>query len=147
MYNKITLFQPRMEEGKGSVMLWGCISFKGQVHLVRVQGIINSMKHQEILNENLGSQWIFKDSNLKNMYKSSPKWLTESSFCYGKISHLTWNSLMKNCGVGWSVKCMDEPKKEQQQKNLITVYYNLLNGIKLICPPPPPFLIQVLHNI
>ena len=41
--------------GKGSVMFWGCFSFKDTGNLVKVHGIMNSNKYQEILNLNLAA--------------------------------------------------------------------------------------------
>ena len=69
--------------GGGSVMLWSCLSSKSPGNLVRVHGIINSMKYQDILNLNLaapsrklklGRRWIFQqDSDPKHTCKSTQK--------------------------------------------------------------------------
>ena len=78
-------------------MLWGCLSSKGHGNLIRVHGIINSIKNQDILNHNLaaparklkqGCRWIFQqDNDPKPMSKSTQKWLTEH-----KIKLLPWLS-------------------------------------------------------
>src|SRR4029434_11053563 len=48
--------------GGGSLMLWGCFSSKSPGHLVRIHGIMDSIKYQQILNENLTAP----SSKLKN---------------------------------------------------------------------------------
>ena len=68
-------------------MLWVCFSSKGPGNLVRVHGIMNSMKYQDNLNQNLaaptrklklGRHWIFQQDNYqKHTSKSTQKWLTE----------------------------------------------------------------------
>src|SRR4029434_5035907 len=46
---------PNVKYGGGSLMLWGCFSSKGPGHLVRIHGM-DSIKYQQILNENLTAQ-------------------------------------------------------------------------------------------
>ena len=88
---------PTVKYGGGSVILWGCFSSKGPGNLVRVHGIINSIKYQEIENLNmaaptwklkLGRHWIFQQDNDPKLSKSTHKWLTEH-----KIKLLPWPSL------------------------------------------------------
>ena len=63
--------------------MWGWFSSKGPGNLVRVHGIMNSMKHQEILHLNLSAsarklKLIFQqDNDPKYMSKSTQKSLTE----------------------------------------------------------------------
>ena len=46
---------PTDKVGGGSVMLWGCLSSKGPGNLTSVHGIMDSMKYQDILNQNLSA--------------------------------------------------------------------------------------------
>ena len=69
--------------GGGSVILRGCFSSKGPGNLVRVHGIMNSMKYQGILNLNLvacakkltlGRCWILQQDNVpKHIYPNQHK--------------------------------------------------------------------------
>src|SRR4029434_11134082 len=63
---------PNVKNGGGSLMLWGCFSSKGPGHLVRIHGIMDSIKYQQILNENptapssklkMGCGWTFQQVN------------------------------------------------------------------------------------
>ena len=68
-------------------MFWVCISSKAPGNLVRVHGIMNSMKYQDIFNLNLAGRarklkldriWIFQqDNDPKHMSKSTQKLLTK----------------------------------------------------------------------
>ena len=68
-------------------MLWGCFSSKGPGHLVRIHGIMDSIKYQQILNENItasarklkmGRGWTFQqDNDPKHTSKSTQKWFTD----------------------------------------------------------------------
>ena len=72
---------PTVKCSVGSVMLWG------PGNLVRVLGIMYSMKYQDILNQNLaasakklklGRCWVFQqDKDKKHMSRSTQKWFTE----------------------------------------------------------------------
>ena len=74
-------WSPLVQHGEGSVMLWGCFSSKCPGSLVRVHGIMDSMKYQDILNQNLaasakkiklGRHWIFQLNNdPKHMSRST----------------------------------------------------------------------------
>lgn len=82
-------------------MLFVCFNSKGPGYHVRVDGVMNSMKYQEILNQNLtfstrklklGHQWIFQqNSDLKNMSKSTKN---------GYLNPLTW-PLSKTRRMNW----------------------------------------------
>ena len=88
---------PTVKYGGGSVMLWGCFASKGPGNLVRVHGIMNALKYQDILNQNLlpsarklklGRHWVFQqDNDPKHMAKSTQKWFTRH-----KIKLLPWPS-------------------------------------------------------
>jgi hypothetical protein len=65
--------------GDGSLMLWGCFSSKGAGPLVRIHGIMDSIKYQQILHLNrtasarkLGRGWIFQQDN-------DPKYTSKST--------------------------------------------------------------------
>ncbi len=56
----------------GSLMLWACFSAGGPEHLVQMHGIMDSIKYQQIKNQNLtasvrnlimGRVWIFHQDN------------------------------------------------------------------------------------
>src|SRR4029434_5362295 len=69
---------PTVKYGGGSLMLWGCFSSKGPGHLVRIHGIMDSIKYQQMLNENqtasarklkMGRGWTFQqDNDPKHIY-------------------------------------------------------------------------------
>ena len=74
---------PNVKYGGGSLMFWGCFSSKGPGHLVRIHGIMDSIKYQQILNENLtapssklkmGRGWTFQqDSTPQNQHKNGSR--------------------------------------------------------------------------
>ncbi|KAI4900378.1 hypothetical protein NFI96_000696 [Prochilodus magdalenae] len=77
---------PTVKHGGGSIMLWGCFaSSNGTGKLQRVQGTMNSLQYQEILEENvmesvtnlrLGRRWTFQqDNDPKHTSKSTRAWL------------------------------------------------------------------------
>ncbi|KAI4884767.1 hypothetical protein NFI96_004126, partial [Prochilodus magdalenae] len=78
-------------------MLWACFSSKGPGNLVRVHGIMNALKYQGILKQNLvasarklkmGRHWVFQqDNDPKHMAKSTQKWFTTH-----RIKLLPWPS-------------------------------------------------------
>uniref|UniRef100_A0AAR2LDN2 Tc1-like transposase DDE domain-containing protein n=1 Tax=Pygocentrus nattereri TaxID=42514 RepID=A0AAR2LDN2_PYGNA len=88
---------PTVKYGGGSVMLWACFSSKGPGNLVRVHGIMNALKYQDILKQNLvasarklkmGRHWVFQqDNDPKHMARSTQKWLTTH-----RIKLLPWPS-------------------------------------------------------
>ncbi len=67
----------------GSLMLWACFSAGGPEHLVQMHGIMDSIKYQQIKNQNLtasvrnlimGRVWIFhQDNNPKQNIKINTK--------------------------------------------------------------------------
>uniref|UniRef100_A0A8C5M825 Tc1-like transposase DDE domain-containing protein n=1 Tax=Leptobrachium leishanense TaxID=445787 RepID=A0A8C5M825_9ANUR len=76
---------PTVKHGGGSIMLWGCFASAGTGKLQRVQGTINSLQYQEILDDNvmqsvtnlrLGRRWTFQqDNDPKHTSKSTRAWL------------------------------------------------------------------------
>uniref|UniRef100_A0A8C5WII5 Transposase n=1 Tax=Leptobrachium leishanense TaxID=445787 RepID=A0A8C5WII5_9ANUR len=63
---------PTVKHGGGSIMLWGCFASAGTWKLQRVQGTMNSLQYQEILDHNvmqsvtnlrLGRRWTFQQDN------------------------------------------------------------------------------------
>lgn len=88
---------PIVKYGGGSVMLWVFFSSKGPGNLVRVHGIMNALKYQDILNQNLlpsarklkmGRHWVFQqDNDPKHMAKSTHKCFTRH-----KIKLIPWPS-------------------------------------------------------
>src|SRR4029434_1027046 len=84
-------------------------SSKGPGHLVRIHGIMDSIKYQQILNENLtasarklkmGRGWTFQqDNDPKHTSKSTQKWFTVSRYwkrlpaiaTYWDIGGLWWS--------------------------------------------------------
>src|SRR4029434_206181 len=63
---------PNVKYGGGSLMLWGCFSSKGPGHLIRIQGVMEAIKYQQILNEiltapsmklGMGRGWTFQQDN------------------------------------------------------------------------------------
>ncbi len=81
----------------GSLMLWACFSARCSEHLVIMHGIMDSIKYQQIKNQNLTASvrslimchvWIFhQDNNPKQTSKSTQKWVTEY-----KMNLLPWLS-------------------------------------------------------
>ncbi|KAI4895662.1 hypothetical protein NFI96_004662 [Prochilodus magdalenae] len=78
-------------------MLWACFSSTGPGNLVRVHGIMDALKYQDILKQNLvasarklkmGRHWVFQqDNDPKHMAKSTQKWFTTH-----RIKLLPWPS-------------------------------------------------------
>uniref|UniRef100_A0A8C5WK94 Transposase Tc1-like domain-containing protein n=1 Tax=Leptobrachium leishanense TaxID=445787 RepID=A0A8C5WK94_9ANUR len=76
---------PTVKHGGGSIMLWGCFASAGIGKLQRVQGTMNSLQYQEILDDNvmqsvtnlrLGRRWTFQqDNDPKHTSKSTRAWL------------------------------------------------------------------------
>ena len=77
--------------------LWGCFAASGPGALVKINGIMNSTKYQDILAKNLvasarklrlGHRWTFQqDNDPKHTSKSTQKWFREN-----KINVLQWPS-------------------------------------------------------
>ncbi|KAI4880130.1 hypothetical protein NFI96_020379, partial [Prochilodus magdalenae] len=99
---------PTVKYGGGSVMLWACFSSKGPGNLVRVHGIMNALKYQDILKQNLvtsarklkivtGSFSKIMTLNIwPNLHRNgSPH--TESSSSHGHLSPQT-STPLKTCG-------------------------------------------------
>lgn len=67
--------------------VWSCFSSKDPENFVRIHNIIDSVKYQEILNQNLaasvkklqlGCDWKFhQDNDLVQTSKSTQKWFSE----------------------------------------------------------------------
>uniref|UniRef100_A0A8C5PDE5 Transposase n=1 Tax=Leptobrachium leishanense TaxID=445787 RepID=A0A8C5PDE5_9ANUR len=81
---------PTVKHGGGSIMLWGCFASAGTGKLQRVQGTMNSLQYQEILDDNvmqsvtnlrLGRRWTFQqDNDPKHTSKSTRAWLQIKSW-------------------------------------------------------------------
>ena len=88
---------PTVKHGGGSIMVWGCFAASGPGQLANVEGIMNSKKYQEILQDNvrpsvtslkLGRRWLFQqDNDPKHCSKSTKEW-----FKTNKIKVLEWPS-------------------------------------------------------
>src|SRR4029434_2032920 len=61
--------------GGGSWMLWCCFSSKGPGHIVRIHGIMDSIKYQQILNENLTAPSSKLKINTKMVHRPQNKGL------------------------------------------------------------------------
>ncbi len=92
----------------GSLMLWACFSARGPELLVQMHGIMDSIKHQQIQNQNLtasvrnlitGHVCIFQQDNNPQQTQNeslSTKWI----FYHGGPCPLTW-TLQKMSEVNW----------------------------------------------
>lgn len=88
---------PTVKHGGGSLMFWGCVSYKGTGNLVKVEGKMNAARYQQILEENLhssarklrmGRTWMFQhDNNPKHKAKSTCHWLQQN-----RVKVLEWPS-------------------------------------------------------
>lgn len=86
-----------VKHGGGSLMLWGCVSANGTGNLVKIEGKLNAVGYQKILEENLqdsarrlgmGRNWMLQqDNDPKHTAKSVQKWLTEN-----RVKVLQWPS-------------------------------------------------------
>lgn len=75
---------PTIKHGGGSVMIWGCMSWKGVGNLARIEGKMDQWKYQEILAEelidtvdwqDLDDDWIFQqDNDPKHTAHSTRAW-------------------------------------------------------------------------
>jgi transposase len=89
--------KPTVKHGGGSLMFWGCVSFHGTGNLVKVEGRMDSVYYQQILNENLhasarklkmGRNFQFQhDNDPKHRSKSTIQWLRNK-----KVKVLEWPS-------------------------------------------------------
>lgn len=78
-------------------MFWGCVSYKGTGNLVKMDGKMNAVCYQKILEENLhssarklrmGRTWTFQhDNDPKHKAKSTCHWLQQN-----KVKVLEWPS-------------------------------------------------------
>lgn len=83
--------------GGGSLMFWGCMSWSGPGMLHKVEGRMNALQYQEILEESLlpsveklkmGRRWILQqDNDPKHKAKSTEKWFQKK-----KVKVLPWPS-------------------------------------------------------
>ena len=70
---------PTVKHGGGSLMFWGCFSSSGTGQLCKVDGIMNSLKYQDILQRT--GQWTFQqDNDPKHTSKSTKEWLQKKSW-------------------------------------------------------------------
>ena len=75
---------PTVKHSGGSLMFWGCFASSGTGNLQRVDGVMNSIKYQEILQQNVmpsvlklkvGRHWTFQqDNDPKHTSKSTKAW-------------------------------------------------------------------------
>lgn len=81
---------PTVKHGGGSVMLWGCFASTGTGNLQRIEGIMDSVRYQDILAKNvnpsvkklkLGRHWTFQqDNDPKHTSKSTKAWLEKKGW-------------------------------------------------------------------
>lgn len=63
------IFQPRIQAGGGSIMLWGAFTASGTIPLVRVQGTLNAERYTQVLTSRLlpwisaPGEFIFQQDN------------------------------------------------------------------------------------
>ena len=95
---------PTVKHGGGSLMFWGCVSYKGTGKLVKIDGRMNAACYQKILVENLhssaqklrmGRSWTFQhDNDPKHKAKSTCHWLQQN-----KVKVLKWPSQSPDLNV------------------------------------------------
>ena len=78
---------PTVKYGGGSLMLWGCFAVSGPEALVKINGIMNSSKWQDILAKNLVPSARKLILNPKHTSKTTQKWFREN-----KINVSQWPS-------------------------------------------------------
>ncbi|KAG2456329.1 TCB1 transposase, partial [Polypterus senegalus] len=88
---------PRVNNGGGSIMLWGCFSAAGTGRIVRIKGKMTAAMYRDILDENLlqstldlrlGRRFIFQqDNDPKHTAKILKEWLQDNS-----VNVLEWPS-------------------------------------------------------
>ena len=81
---------PTVKHGGGSVLLWGCFASSGTGRLQRVEGKMDSIMYQEILEKNVVSSvrelklgrrwWLQQDNDPKHRSKSTQAWLRRKSW-------------------------------------------------------------------
>lgn len=88
---------PTVKHGGGNIMLWGCFSAAGTGSLVRIEGVMDSKKYIQILEENvqtsvrklrLGRRYYFQqDNDPKHCAKITKEWFQKK-----KVKVLDWPS-------------------------------------------------------
>lgn len=118
---------PTVKHGGGSVMLWGCFAASGTGKLQRVEGIMNSIKYQDILQKNvmpsvrqlkLGRRWTLQqDNDPKHTSKSTKVWIQKKSW-----NLLEWPSQSPDLNpienLWWDLKKAVAARKPKNLKEL-----------------------------
>ena len=78
---------PTVKHGGGSILVWGCFAASGTGRLAHINGTMNSLAYQDILEENLapsvkdlklGRRWIMQqDNDPKHTSKSTQAWFQQ----------------------------------------------------------------------
>jgi transposase len=146
--------RPTVKYGGGSVMIWGCMTWKGVGNITRIEGTMDSKMYQEILKAELldtyewqeldPEEYIFQqDNDPKHTSQLLKNWFAEQDF---KV--MIWPAQSPNLNpiehlwdeVEWRLQCSKEnpTNEEGLYKKLLAVW----DGVevetvrKLVCTMP-----------
>ena len=144
------LVQPRTSQTKYQVMIWGCICWNGVGTLTPVEGNINAVKYQEILDEHLwpviarhfpGGNYLFQDDNAPVHRARS----TQEFVARNGITGMSWPAQSPDLNIIENV-WLHVKRKLQTRTGMIKSKNELFQEIHRIWVSISPAYIQCLYK-